>query len=119
MDGFDPHTGVIVLAATNRADVLDAALLRPGRFDRRVTVPFRTGGSPRDTPNPHETHSARAGRQPHLIASLTAGMVGADLRNLANERLLPRPAGMRQPSRKLTSPMRWRRLSWDRSASSH
>ena len=45
MDGFDPRVGVIVLAATNRADVLDAALLRPGRFDRRITVPFPIGAA--------------------------------------------------------------------------
>src|SRR5215212_5113873 len=86
MDGFSGSEGVIVLAATNRPETLDAALLRPGRFDRRVTV------SPPD----------RAGRQKILevhtrnvpladgvdlaaIASNTPGMVGADLRNLVNE----------------------------------
>ena len=86
MDGFDPHEGVIVLAATNRADVLDAALLRPGRFDRRVTVPFpdRRG---RAAILAIHTRNIPLGPDVDLgvIASLTAGMVGADLRNLANE----------------------------------
>ena len=69
MDGFDPGKGIIVLAATNRPEVLDQALLRPGRFDRRITI---------DRPN-------LAGR----IATLaTAGCVGADLANLANEAAL-------------------------------
>jgi len=89
MDGFDPHTGVIVLAATNRADVLDAALAPPWTFrpqgHRAVSGP---AGSPRDTPNPHETHSARAGRQPRPDRLAHRRMVGADLRNLANEAAL-------------------------------
>jgi cell division protease FtsH len=89
MDGFTGVEGVIVLAATNRPDVLDAALLRPGRFDRRIVV------------NPPD----QAGRQQILevhtrpvpladdvdlaaLASSTPGMVGADLRNLVNEAAL-------------------------------
>jgi len=89
MDGFDPHEGVIVLAATNRADVLDAALLRPGRFDRRVTVlpPDRAGRAAI-----LRIHTRNEPLAPDVdldvIASLTAGMVGADLRNLANEAAL-------------------------------
>jgi cell division protease FtsH len=89
MDGFDPREGVIVLAATNRADVLDPALLRPGRFDRRVVVqpPDRRGRAAilrihtRNMPLASDVNL-------DLIASLTAGMVGADLRNLANEAAL-------------------------------
>ena len=89
MDGFDTHTGVIVLAATNRADVLDAALLRPGRFDRRVTVPFPDRRGRLEILRIH-TRQIPLGPDVNLelIASLTAGMVGADLRNLANEAAL-------------------------------
>ncbi|HWF57965.1 MAG TPA: ATP-dependent zinc metalloprotease FtsH [Candidatus Dormibacteraeota bacterium] len=89
MDGFDPHEGVIVLAATNRADVLDPALLRPGRFDRRVVVqpPDRRG---RAAILRIHTRNMPLAKDVDLdvIASLTAGMVGADLRNLANEAAL-------------------------------
>ncbi|MBV9099904.1 MAG: ATP-dependent zinc metalloprotease FtsH [Candidatus Dormibacteraeota bacterium] len=89
MDGFDTREGVIVLAATNRADVLDPALLRPGRFDRRVAVqpPDRRGRAAilaihtRNMPLAKDVDL-------ELVASLTAGMVGADLRNLANEAAL-------------------------------
>ena len=89
MDGFDPSTGVIVLAATNRPDVLDPALLRPGRFDRRVAVqpPDRTGRRlilevhTRSVPLAPDVDLAR-------IASNTPGMVGADLANLVNEAAL-------------------------------
>jgi|HubBroStandDraft_6_1064221.scaffolds.fasta_scaffold03697_5 cell division protease FtsH len=89
MDGFDPHEGVIVLAATNRADVLDAALLRPGRFDRRITVPFPDRRGRLEILRIH-TRQIPLGPDVDLdlIASLTAGMVGADLRNLANEAAL-------------------------------
>ena len=89
MDGFDPHEGVIVLAATNRADVLDPALLRPGRFDRRVQVqpPDRRG---RAAILRIHTRNMPLARDVDLneIAAQTAGMVGADLRNLANEAAL-------------------------------
>jgi cell division protease FtsH len=89
MDGFDPHEGVIVLAATNRADVLDAALLRPGRFDRRVTVPFPDRRGRTEILRIHTRHIPLAPDvNLDLIASQTAGMVGADLRNLANEAAL-------------------------------
>ena len=89
MDGFDPHEGVIVLAATNRADVLDAALLRPGRFDRRVTVPFPDRRGRAEILRIHTRHIPLAPDVDlNAIASQTAGMVGADLRNLANEAAL-------------------------------
>ncbi len=89
MDGFDPHEGVIVLAATNRADVLDAALLRPGRFDRRVQVhpPDRAGREAI-----LRIHTRNIPLDPNVdlneIAAQSAGMVGADLRSLANEAAL-------------------------------
>jgi len=89
MDGFDSSTGVIVIAATNRPDVLDQALLRPGRFDRRVAVqpPDRNG---REAILRVHTRSVplAAGVDLGGIASATAGMVGADLANLVNEAAL-------------------------------
>jgi cell division protease FtsH len=86
MDGFDSSSSVIVIGATNRPDVLDQALLRPGRFDRRVTVspPDRTGREAilkvhtRGIPLAPDVELGR-------IAASTPGMVGADLANLANE----------------------------------
>ena len=89
MDGFEPGKGVIVLAATNRADVLDAALLRPGRFDRRVTLqaPDRRGREAI-----LKIHSAKVPLAPDVsldeIAGRTPGLVGADLKNLVNEAAL-------------------------------
>ena len=89
MDGFDASTGVIVLAATNRADVLDSALLRPGRFDRRVPVqsPDKDGRE-----QILRVHTRGLPLAPDVdlaaVAATTAGMVGADLANLANEAAL-------------------------------
>src|SRR4051812_35544859 len=89
MDGFDPSTGVIVIGATNRPDVLDQALLRPGRFDRRVAVqpPDRAGRAAI-----LEVHARHVPLAPDVdlsrIAASTAGMVGADLANLVNEAAL-------------------------------
>jgi cell division protease FtsH len=89
MDGFDSSTGVIVIAATNRPDVLDQALLRPGRFDRRVAVqpPDRTG---REAILRVHTRNVPLAGDVDLgaIASTTPGMVGADLANLVNEAAL-------------------------------
>jgi cell division protease FtsH len=89
MDGFTPNSGVIVLAATNRPDVLDKALLRPGRFDRRVVVqpPDRQGRL--EILQVH-TRGVPLGPDVDLgsIASTTPGMVGADLANLVNEAAL-------------------------------
>jgi cell division protease FtsH len=89
MDGFDSREGVIVLAATNRADVLDSALLRPGRFDRRVEVlpPDRAG---RAAILRIHTRNVPLAADVDLdnIASQTPGLVGADLRNLVNEAAL-------------------------------
>jgi cell division protease FtsH len=89
MDGFTGAEGVIVIAATNRPDVLDAALLRPGRFDRQVAV------SPPDQVGRKailEVHTRKvplhAGVDLGAVASSTPGMVGADLRNLVNEAAL-------------------------------
>src|SRR6202012_4756063 len=89
MDGFDPRTGVIVLGATNRPEILDQALLRPGRFDRRVSVqpPDRAG---REAILRVHTRSVPLASEVDLgaIASSTPGMVGADLANLVNEAAL-------------------------------
>jgi len=86
MDGFDPTMGIVVLAATNRPEVLDPALLRPGRFDRQVTIPL---------PNVSEreailrVHSKGKKLAPNVdlnvVARGTPGFSGADLANLANE----------------------------------
>jgi cell division protease FtsH len=89
MDGFSGAEGVIVLAATNRPEILDAALLRPGRFDRRVTVapPDQAG---RAAILAVHTRSVPLAEDVDLeaIASSTPGMVGADLKNLINEAAL-------------------------------
>ena len=89
MDGFDSSISVIVIGATNRPDVLDQALLRPGRFDRRVAVqpPDRAG---REAILKVHTRGLPLGPDVDLgrIAATTPGMVGADLANLANEAAL-------------------------------
>jgi cell division protease FtsH len=89
MDGFDPRSGVIVIGATNRPEVLDPALLRPGRFDRLIIVqpPDRIG---REAILRVHTRSVPLADDSDLdsIASSTPGMVGADLANLVNEAAL-------------------------------
>lgn len=89
MDGFASNEGVIVLAATNRADILDPALLRPGRFDRQIYV-----GLP-DIKGREEILRVHARNKPlaetvnlHTVAQATAGFTGADLENLLNEAAL-------------------------------
>ena len=89
MDGFDPHEAVVVLAATNRPDVLDAALLRPGRFDRKIVLDLPDRKARRaildihagDVPLAEDVDLDR-------IAALTVGFSGADLENLVNEAAL-------------------------------
>ena len=89
MDGFTGTEGVVLLAATNRAEILDPALLRPGRFDRRVVVSPPDQNGRRMILEVHTRHIP-TGRDVDLaaIASTTPGMVGADLRNLVNEAAL-------------------------------
>ena len=89
MDGFAANTGVIVIAATNRPDILDPALLRPGRFDRQVTVNYP------DMRGREEILKVHARNKPlapdvdlSVIAKTTAGFTGADLENLLNEAAL-------------------------------
>ena len=89
MDGFDPTKGVILLAATNRPEVLDQALLRPGRFDRRITIDRPNLAGRLATLQVH-TRNIRLAEDVDLnrIALATAGTVGADLANLVNEAAL-------------------------------
>ena len=89
MDGFDPNEGVIIIAATNRPDILDPALLRPGRFDRRVAVP------PPDVVGREAILRVHIKGKPidedvdlEVLARRTPGFVGADLANLVNEAAL-------------------------------
>jgi cell division protease FtsH len=89
MDGFDPNQGVIIMAATNRPEILDAALLRPGRFDRQILV---------DRPDIKgrtkilQLHAKKVKLSPDLdlaiVAAKTPGFVGADLANIVNEAAL-------------------------------
>jgi len=89
LDGFDPTKGVIVLAATNRPEVLDKALLRPGRFDRRITIDRPNLAGRLATLQVH-TRKIKLAEDVDLkkIALATAGCVGADLANLTNEAAL-------------------------------
>eukprot|EP00438_Fugacium_kawagutii_P016886 Skav223776 [mRNA] locus=scaffold521:214301:221180:+ [translate_table: standard] len=86
MDGFEGNSGVIVVAATNRSDILDQALLRPGRFDRRVTVGLPDVKGREQILNVHIRNKKLAeGTTLTEIAKRTAGFSGADLENLMNE----------------------------------
>jgi cell division protease FtsH len=86
MDGFDGNSGVIVLAATNRADILDAALLRPGRFDRRVPVDLPDVKGRREILNVHVRGKPLAPELDlDIVAKRTIGFSGASLANLMNE----------------------------------
>ena len=89
MDGFDPTKGIILLAATNRPEVLDQALLRPGRFDRRITIDRPNLAGRIATLEVH-TRNIKLAEDVNLkkVALATAGCVGADLANLVNEAAL-------------------------------
>ncbi|MBW1817125.1 MAG: ATP-dependent zinc metalloprotease FtsH, partial [Deltaproteobacteria bacterium] len=89
MDGFDPQVGVILMAATNRPEILDPALLRPGRFDRNILVdrPDRKGRE--EIIKVHlKNVTASEDLDVETLAKMTPGMVGADLANLVNEAAL-------------------------------
>nr|YP_009391928.1 Cell division protein FTSH [Acrosorium ciliolatum]ARW60072.1 Cell division protein FTSH [Acrosorium ciliolatum] len=86
MDGFEGNTGIIVIAATNRADILDSALLRPGRFDRQVTVDIPDFKGRLDILNVHgKNKKIDQSLSLSIIARRTPGFSGADLANLLNE----------------------------------
>jgi cell division protease FtsH len=86
MDGFDPATGVVVMAATNRPEVLDPALLRPGRFDRQVVIPLPTQHERRAILEVHAKGKPMGpGVDLDVVARGTPGFSGADLANLVNE----------------------------------
>jgi cell division protease FtsH len=86
MDGFEGNTGIIIIAATNRPDVLDSALLRPGRFDRQVTVDAPDLKGRVEILNVHSRNKKLAGSVSlEAIARRTPGFTGADLANLLNE----------------------------------
>jgi cell division protease FtsH len=89
MDGFAPHESVVVMAATNRPDVLDPALIRPGRFDRQITLDVPQRDARREI---LEVHTRKVPLGPDvdldLVAKRTVGFSGADLKNLVNEAAL-------------------------------
>jgi cell division protease FtsH len=85
MDGFSARETVIVMAATNRPDVLDPALLRPGRFDRKITFELPARGARKSILQTHARKLPLAEIDFDALAGRTAGMSGADLANLANE----------------------------------
>jgi cell division protease FtsH len=89
MDGFDPQVGVILMAATNRPEILDPALLRPGRFDRQILVDRPDKKGREDILKVHlKKIQSDANLDVEKIAAMTPGMVGADLANLVNEAAL-------------------------------
>ena len=86
MDGFGVNEGIIVMAATNRVDILDPAILRPGRFDRKITVSPPDVGGREDILNVHSKNKPLADDVDlKQVAHTTAGFTGADLENLLNE----------------------------------
>ena len=86
MDGFEKNNGVIVIAATNRPDVLDPALLRPGRFDRQVTIDLPDAREREEILNIHSKNKPLAADVDlKVIAKRTPGLAGADLENILNE----------------------------------
>ena len=86
MDGFDNETNLIIMAATNRVDVLDKALLRPGRFDRKVTINLPTQADRELILNIHSKGKPlNEDVDMHKVAGITVGFSGADLGNLINE----------------------------------
>lgn len=89
MDGFAPNAGIIIIAATNRPDILDTALLRPGRFDRRITVPTPDVKGREDIFKVH-TQKVPLSKSVNLkvLARSTPGFTGADIANMVNEAAL-------------------------------
>jgi cell division protease FtsH len=89
LDGFDPNIGVILMAATNRPEILDPALLRPGRFDRQILVDRPDKQGRREILKVHlKKITAADDLDVDTLAGMTSGMVGADLANLVNEAAL-------------------------------
>lgn len=89
MDGFEPTEGIVVMAATNRPDILDPALLRPGRFDRQVVIPLPEASEREAILRVHAKHKRLAGDvNLGTLARATPGMSGADLSNVVNEAAL-------------------------------
>ena len=89
MDGFGSHDGIIVIAATNRPDILDPALLRPGRFDRQITVNYPDINGRVEILKVHSRNKPlEAGVDLREVAKMTVGFTGADLANLLNEAAL-------------------------------
>jgi cell division protease FtsH len=89
MDGFEATEGIVMMAATNRPDVLDPALLRPGRFDRQIMVPLPTQDERRDILLVHfKDKKVAPDVDVNIVARGTPGMAGADLANLVNEAAL-------------------------------
>ena len=118
MDGFDSNTGVIVMAATNRPETLDQALLRPGRFDRHVLVD-RPDIRGREAILKVHVKNVKLDETVDLrqVASITPGFVGADLANLVNEAALLAARKGRPPSGWRSSTKAWNasRPGWRRS----
>src|SRR6185312_2166980 len=89
MDGFEATEGIVMMAATNRPDILDPALLRPGRFDRQIMVPLPTQDERRDILEVHfKDKKIAPDVDVNIVARGTPGMAGADLANLVNEAAL-------------------------------
>jgi cell division protease FtsH len=102
MDGFDPQIGVILMAATNRPEILDPALLRPGRFDRQILVDRPDKQGRKEILEVHlKTIKTVKNLDTETLAGMTPGMVGADLANLVNEAAL---LAVRRGKKKVSMP---------------